>query len=125
MSWSARLRSLPRQLPYVWLFCMLAGLLFSLITVLCANGWPVEGLLYSDRMDVLMDHFNSIRTVRNGDPYLEYRTTYPPLAALFYTFFYSLLTDDAVALFDRTWYASARALPSYAQWGIDSKVTKK
>jgi len=96
MSWSERLRSLPRQLPYVWLFCMLAGLLFSLITVLCANGWPVEGLLYSDRMDVLMDHFNSIRTVRNGDPYLEYRTTYPPLAALFYTFFYSILTDDAV-----------------------------
>ena len=110
MSWRERLRNLPRQLPYVWLFCMLAGLLFSLITVLCSNEWPVEGLLYSDRMDVLMDHFNSIRTVRNGNPYLEYRTTYPPLAALFYTFFYSLLTDDAVALFNRTWYASARPL---------------
>jgi hypothetical protein len=90
------------NLPYVFLIAMVAGLLFCANTYVNADPEALpEGFLHMDINDVAMDHFNSVMHTSGKAPYTENHITYPPLAAMFYYFFYSIMgqnTQDRITL---------------------------
>jgi hypothetical protein len=83
---------------YVWLLFVLGGGVFCALSFFASDAeTPLRGLLFFDHSDVGMDHFNSLLATAERTPYTVHRITYPPLAAMLYYFFYSLLDKRFVA----------------------------
>ena len=90
-------KKLSDNLPYLWLFAMIAGLISVAISFAVAGEKLPEGFLYVDTHDVGMDHFNSVMATGEKLPYTKQHITYPPLAAMFYYFFFRILSPNVTA----------------------------
>ncbi len=91
------------NLAYLWLAAMVGGLLFCAYMFVNADPEHLpEGLLFIDTHDVGMDHFNSIMVTGDRMPYTQHNITYPPLAAMIYYGFYSVMGEDAQELFENS-----------------------
>lgn len=83
---------------YVWLAAMLIAVFFCAAASFSSDAeMPLRGILFFDHSDAGMDHFNSLLATAERRPYTVHHITYPPLAAMLYYLFFSLLDKRFVA----------------------------
>lgn len=77
--------------------CFLVIMLTSMLIMLARFPFDVNvytEVFQKDILDTGMDFFNSVICVKNGRPYTDFHTLYPPLANLFYYYFYLCVPED-------------------------------
>ena len=67
------------------------------IIVLATHGLAMESYFSRDYHDLFMDYFNILPRVVNGDPY-SFKSNYPPLILLIFSFLYRLIPGDYVII---------------------------
>lgn len=84
-----------RHKPYynlVYYFVFFAFIILFLILVFATNGNIIKGILFQNKSDTFMDHFNSV-IYNEIDPYNNH-VIYPPLACVFYKICNKMIPRD-------------------------------